>query len=132
MIESGITFDYGQLVMDNEFAAMIKHAVNGIEVTDKTLAVEVIHEIGQFGDFISHDSTFDNMRSQSQPQLIDRQIRENWQLAGGKDLYEQACQKARHLLETHKPEPLPESTLSQLRTIVNTAEEELGVVLSKE
>ncbi len=132
MIESGITFDYGQLVMDNEFAAMIKHAVNGIEVTDETLAVEVIHEIGQFGDFISHDSTFDNMRSQSQPQLIDRQIRENWQLSGGKDLYEQACQKARHLLETHKPEPLPESTLSQLRTIVNAAEEELGVVLSKE
>ena len=26
MIESGMTFDYGQLVMDNEFAEMIKYA----------------------------------------------------------------------------------------------------------
>lgn len=132
MIESGITFDYGQLVMDNEFAAMIKHAVNGIEVSDKTLAVEVINEIGPFGDFISHDSTFDNMRSQSQPQLIDRQIRDNWKLAGEKDLYDKACQKARDLLETHEPDPLPESTLSELRGIINAAEKELGVIVSSE
>jgi len=132
MIESGITFDYGQLVMDNEFAAMIKHAVNGLEVTDETLSVEIINEIGPFGDFISHDSTFDNMRSQSQPSLIDRQIRENWEMGGGKDLYEKACGKARHLLETHKPDLLPDRTLVELRNIINAAEEEFGVEKSKE
>jgi len=131
MIESGITFDYGQLVMDNEFAAMIKHAVSGIEVNDETLSVDIIDEIGPFGDFISHDSTFDYMRSQSQPQLIDRRIRENWELSGGRDLYERACEKARHLLETHEPSPLSDSTLSELRVIVNSAEEERGVPLSK-
>jgi trimethylamine--corrinoid protein Co-methyltransferase len=132
MIESGITFDYGQLVMDNEFAAMIKHTVNGLEVSDETLAVEIINEIGPFGDFISHDSTFDNMRSQSQPSLIDRQIRENWEMGGGKDLYEKSCEKARHLLETHTPDPLPDSTLLELRNIINAAEKELGVEISKE
>ena len=131
MIESGITFDYGQLVMDNEFAAMIKHAVGGIEVNDETLSVDIIDEIGPFGDFISHDSTFDYMRSQSQPQLIDRRIRENWELSGGQDLYERACEKARYLLETHEPLPLPDSTLSELHAIVNGAEEERGVPLSK-
>ncbi len=131
MIESGITFDYGQLVMDNEFAAMIKHTVNGVEVNDQTLSVDIIDEIGPFGDFISHDSTFDHMRSQSQPHLINRQIRENWELAGSRDLYEHACEKARHLLETHEPQPLPDSTLVELRAIVNSAEEERGVPLSK-
>jgi len=132
MIESGITFDYGQLVMDDEFAAMIKHAVNGIPVTDETLSVDIIAEIGPFGDFIGHDSTFDHMRSQSQPRLIDRQIRGNWELSGGRDLYERACEKARHLIESHNPPPLPESTLLQLRTIVNSAEEERGVPLSEQ
>ena len=131
MIESGITFDYGQLVMDNEFAAMIKHAVNGIEVNDETLSVDIIDEIGPFGDFISHDSTFDYMRSQSQARLIDRRIRENWELDGGRDLYERACEKARHLLETYEPPALPDSTLAELRAIVNGAEAELGVPLSK-
>ena len=131
MIESGITFDYGQLVMDNEFAGMIKHTVNGILVTDETLSVDIIHEIGPFGDFISHDSTYDYMRSQSQPKIIDRNIRENWTLAGETDMYARACEQARHLLETHKPEPLPDSVLSELRAIINSAEEESGVPLSK-
>ncbi len=132
MIESGITFDYGQLVMDNEFAAMIKHAVNGLEVSDETLAVEVINEIGPFGDFISHDTTFDHMRSQSQPRLIDRQIRDNWEAGGGIDLYEKAFQKARDILDTPHPDPLPADTCLHLREIINSAEKELGVPVSKD
>ncbi len=131
MIESGITFDYGQLVMDDEFAGMITHAVNGIEVTDETLSVDIISEIGPFGDFISHDSTFDHMRSQSQPRLIDRRIRETWKRDGGQDLYQRACEKARHLLDSHEPRPLPAKTLEALREIVNRAEAERGVTLSK-
>ena len=131
MIESGITFDYGQLVMDDEFAAMIKHAVEGVRVTDETLSVDIIAEIGPFGDFISHDSTFDHMRSQSLPRLIDRQIRENWSLSGGRDLYERACEKARHLLESHEPQPLPDGTLAQLREIVTDAEAQRGVSSNK-
>ena len=38
MIESGMTFDFGQLVMDNEFAGMIKQCVRGIRVDDEALA----------------------------------------------------------------------------------------------
>ena len=38
MLEMGVTLDFGQLVMDNEFAGMIKHVLNGIPVNDETLA----------------------------------------------------------------------------------------------
>jgi len=44
-----MTLNWAQLVMDNEFAGMIKHVVKGIPVIDETLAVDVIHEIGPFG-----------------------------------------------------------------------------------
>ena len=72
MMESGITFDFGQLVMDAEFACMIKHTVKGICVNDETLAVDVINEIGPAGNFLVHQHTLEHMRSQSQPELIDR------------------------------------------------------------
>ncbi|MBQ6811093.1 MAG: trimethylamine methyltransferase family protein, partial [Firmicutes bacterium] len=39
MLELGITFDFGQLVIDNEIAMMIKHVVNGIEINDYNMAV---------------------------------------------------------------------------------------------
>ena len=62
MIESGVTFDCAQLVMDNEFAQMIKFVVNGICVDDELLMVDEIHKVGPFGDFLSLDSTYRHMR----------------------------------------------------------------------
>jgi trimethylamine--corrinoid protein Co-methyltransferase len=130
MIESGITFDYGQLVMDDEFAAMIKQAVNGISVNDETLSVDIINEVGPFKDFISHDSTYKYMRSQSQPSLIDRRLRDDWVAMGGKSMYEKAWEKAKEIIQTYNPPALPETVTKALRDIVNETEESLGLPLS--
>lgn len=127
MIEMGMTIDYGQLVMDNEFARMIKHTLQGIPVNDETLAVDVIHEIGIGKDFLSHETTFDHMRSRSNPQLIDRRTREDWMADGSKDLYQSALEKARNILETHEPDPLSQEVCTTIRSIVEDAEAELGV-----
>jgi trimethylamine--corrinoid protein Co-methyltransferase len=128
MIESGVTFDFGQLVMDNEFARMVKHVVGGIPVSDETLALDDIETVGSFGDFLSLESTLRLMRAhQSQPTLIDRRVREEWQAQGSLTLYERASAKAREILETHVPDRLPDGVSDKLQAIVTTAEEELGV-----
>ncbi len=127
MIEMGMTIDYGQLVMDNEFARMIKHTVQGIPVNDETLAVEAIHEIGIGKDFLSHQSTYDHMRSLSNPKLIDRKTREDWESEGRTDIHQRALAEAKQILETYTPEPLEESVLAEIRSIVEEAEKELGV-----
>ena len=127
MIEMGMTIDYGQMVMDNEFARMIKYLVQGIPVNDETLAVDAIKEIGVGKDFLSHESTYKHMRTQSQPKLIDRRMREDWQAAGGTDIYQRALEEARYILENHKPDPLPDPVLSTIRSIVEEAEAELGI-----
>lgn len=127
MIEMGMTIDYGQLVMDNEFARMIKHTLQGIPVNDETLAVDVIREVGIGKDFLSHETTFKHMRSQSQPELIDRRTREDWLADGSKDLYQRALEEAKHILETHEPDPLSQEARTTIRSIVEDAEAELGV-----
>jgi trimethylamine--corrinoid protein Co-methyltransferase len=125
MLESGVTFDFGQLVMDNDFARMIKYAVNGILVNDETLAVDAIKEVGIGKHFLDHDTTFKYMRDQSQPESIDRSIREEWEKAGKTDIYQRASEKARDILENHKPEPLPDNVLATMRSIVEDAEAEM-------
>ena len=127
MIEMGMTIDYGQMVMDNEFARMIKYLVQGIPVNDETLAVDVIKEIGVGKDFLSHASTYKHMRTQSQPKLIDRRMREDWQAAGSTDIYQRALEEARYILENHKPDPLPDDVPAAIRSIVEEAEAELGI-----
>ena len=132
MLDMGMTMNWAQLVMDNEFAGMIKHVVKGIPVTDEALAVDVIHEVGPFGDFISHEHTRKHMRAlQSQPKLIDRRRRDFWLELGGKDLAERAREEAKYILKTHKPDPLPSGVTSTLRSIVQSAEEELCVPKEK-
>ena len=74
-------------------------------VSDETLAVDVIHDIGPFHDFLSHDDTYRFMRSQSQPKLIDRRVREEWSANGSIGLHERATAEARRILETHVPTP---------------------------
>lgn len=98
MIESGVTFDFGQLVMDNEFAKMIKHAVAGIPVDDEALAVEDIAGVGPFGDFLSLVATLKHMRELSQPEVLDRRVREDWEARGWRDLYTTCLEKARDVI----------------------------------
>jgi len=127
MLESGITFDFAQLVMDNEFARMIKHTIKGFEVDEASLAVDVIHQIGPGKDFLTHAHTFDHMRTQSRPDLIDRRGMEDWKAAGGKDMYRKAREKARDILDNHKPEPLPDNVVVEIKSIIEETETELGI-----
>lgn len=133
MLEMGITIDYAKLVMDNEFAGMIKKAVSGIEVNEETLATEVIKQVGAGGEFVSHEHTFKHFKTeQSRSKLIDRRMPEEWLAMGGKDLTERANEVAKDLYNNYIPEQLPDEIKNKLRTIVNEAEEYYNVKISKE
>ena len=127
MLESGITFDYGQLILDCENARMIKHTIQGIPVSDETLALDAIKEIGPGGHFLMHKTTLKGMRSQSKPEILDRKSREIWEKGGSTSAYERALTKACWIMEHHKLEPKPQDVLDQIRTIVEEAEKEMGI-----
>jgi trimethylamine--corrinoid protein Co-methyltransferase len=124
--ESGITYDYGQLVLDCEMARMIKFTVQGIPVTDESLAVDAIKEIGPGKDFLMHPTTIKGMRGQSVPEIIDRRMRDTWETAGATSAYERAIEKARWILANHRPEPLPDAVLKTIRRIVAETEAQLS------
>jgi trimethylamine--corrinoid protein Co-methyltransferase len=127
MIESGVTFDFGQLVMDNEIARMIKHVVGGIRVDDESLAVEDIAAVGAFGDFLSLDATLTHMRELSQPEVLDRRVREDWEARGATDLSARSRARALELIDTHEPLPLDPDLAKQIRGIIEAADREKGV-----
>jgi trimethylamine--corrinoid protein Co-methyltransferase len=127
MIESGVTFDLGQLVMDDEIARMIKFAIGGIAVTDERMALDDIAGVGAFGDFLSLDATLRHMRELSQTDLLDRRVREDWESRGATDLATRAHARALELVESHQPLPLDADVAEQLRRIIKAADSEKGV-----
>ena len=127
MIESGVTFDCGQFVMDNEFARMIKHCVRGIPVDDETLAVDDIARVGAFGDFLSLDATLRHMRELSQPEFLDRRVREDWEERGSSDLHARCLAKAREVLAEYQPQQLDDDVKQRIRAIVEETDRLVGV-----
>ena len=126
MLESGITFDFAQLVLDNEFVRMIKDTIRGFSVDEESLAVDVIKAVGPSGDFLTQDHTLKHMRTHSQPEFIDRHRMERWQASGANDCYRRAAEKTRSILANHKPQPLPEKVLAEIRSLITETEGELG------
>ena len=130
MIESGVTFDCAQLMIDNEFAGMTKFAVRGIPVSDQTLLVDDIADVGSAGDFLSLDSTLRLARSQTQPKLIDRRVRGEWEMDGSLDMYARARSMALEIIASHRPEPLDAEVAERLRLMVEDADRRIAGVVS--
>jgi trimethylamine---corrinoid protein Co-methyltransferase len=128
MIESGVTIDYGVLVMDNEIARIAKYILRGIPTNDATLMVDEIIEVGSEEDFLSRMSTLKLMREhQSKAGLIDRRVREEWEMDGSTDLYYRSSERAKELVESHKVEELSSDVKEQIRAIVAKSEKDAGV-----
>jgi trimethylamine--corrinoid protein Co-methyltransferase len=123
MLEAGMTFSFGQLVIDNEIAAMVKRIVNGVSLDDELMGVDLIKKVGIGNNFLTQRHTLKHLETeQVQATIIDRRMRGAWEKRGSKSLIQSANQKAAELLETHEPKPLPEELIKELKRIVKSAE----------
>jgi trimethylamine--corrinoid protein Co-methyltransferase len=105
------------LVIDNETIGMTMRALEGIQVNDETLAVEVIDRVGPGGHYLLEDHTVEYLRGEYYfPSLVmDRQARDQWTEEGSHDARARARYIAQQILHEHDPQPLPEEVDSWIR-----------------
>jgi trimethylamine---corrinoid protein Co-methyltransferase len=123
MLEMGMTFSFGQLVIDNEIAAMVKRVGGGMRFETELTGVELIKEIGIGGHFLTEDHTLKYLKAeQSRSRIFDRRMRDQWEQSGSKPLDQTALEQARSILEKHEIPPLPEDVRRELARIVKSVE----------
>jgi trimethylamine--corrinoid protein Co-methyltransferase len=116
LIEFALTASYKQYVIDNEIIGMTMRAVQGIEVTDETIALEAYRRVGPGGNFLTDPHTREWMRKEHFiPSLSNRQIRTQWEEAGCPSLEEKARAKAKEILKSHRPLGVPPAIDEQVR-----------------
>jgi trimethylamine--corrinoid protein Co-methyltransferase len=125
MLESGVTWSHEQLLIDNDIVKMVKRTIQGIDVNNETMAVELIKQAHEIKDFLHQRHTIAHMREASKPDLMDRNTRSAWETKGGKDMTQLAREKARKIIQTHQPEPLPDGVKKTLHEMVENARIEL-------
>ncbi len=122
-VEAGLTASYEMLVSMDEIAGLVKRFMQGVEITEETLALDVIDQVGPGGHFVGEDHTFQHFRQNWFPQLLDRVTREEWENSGRLTLGDRVAARVREILEHYEPTPLDEATVAELEAIVQRAEE---------
>jgi trimethylamine--corrinoid protein Co-methyltransferase len=120
--ESALSFE--QLIIDNDIFGMIARYREGITVSDETLAVDVIHEVGSLrGSYLKHPHTRKWFKNEIYfPTVSNRLPHQAWIREGSKDSASRAREKAREILKTHQPVPLPDEAERELDRILKAVE----------
>jgi trimethylamine--corrinoid protein Co-methyltransferase len=122
-IESGLTTSYEMLVSMDESIGFVRRIMGGVEITDETLALDVIDKVGPGGHFLMQEHTMRHCRENWYPTLFERGNRESWESSGRLTLGDRAKAQVIKILKDHEPAPLDEDVLAKLDTIIQHAEE---------
>jgi len=125
-LEGGMAASFEELVMDDEICRAVLKSVQGIEVNDETLAVDVIDKVGPGGHFLAEKHTLNHFKeSLFFSELTDRHSYDAWKKTGGKSMVKRARERAEEILKEHWPTPLDKDVQKEISEIINRAEKEL-------
>jgi trimethylamine--corrinoid protein Co-methyltransferase len=107
LIEDCRTVWLEQLVIDDEISRIIGRMARGIDVTDETLALDVIHKVGIGRDYLGQRHTMERFRTEHfMPVVSDRSSYDTWTERGSKGLLTRAGDEVRRIFKEHSVEPL--------------------------
>jgi len=118
-IEYGSTSSAEMLVIADEIIRDVRFIMKGVEVTERTLARDVIHRATPGSGFLADEHTLRNWKwAQFRPRLIDRMRYDQWANKGSKDMAARANEHARRILAEHDVPPLPEAAEDEIRDVL--------------
>ncbi len=105
MLGSLMGCSFESMVIDNDAAGMILRTLRGIEVSDDTLAVDIVHDCAiDPGHFLGNAQTLSYMETEYEyPSLMDRSPTNKWEKDGSQDLFERSRSVANEHLSSHYP-----------------------------
>jgi len=117
-MESGLTTSFELIALTDELIAMTGAMVNGIEVSDDTLMLDELHEVGPGGHFLDTDATMARFQDFWYPDLLSREIRETWLERGATTLGERLNEKVKTIIKEHQPEPLAAEKKEKMQEVL--------------
>jgi trimethylamine--corrinoid protein Co-methyltransferase len=126
-LESALITSYEMYVLTNEAIGMAKFIAGGVDVSDDTLAAEVIDSVGPFGDFLCHEHTLRSFRREFHfPGLLDRTNYAGWERQGARTMDQRLKTKVDEILATHVPAPIAEEPRRLMADVLKRVEARLG------
>ena len=124
-INAELTAHPVQAILDDEIAGMIGRFLEGVEISDDTLALDLIEQVGPIpGQFLDKAHTRQWWRkAQYMPDAADRLSYPEWMQSGKKSALDYAKERYEEILATHKPTPLTPEQEAEVEAILEEERE---------
>jgi trimethylamine--corrinoid protein Co-methyltransferase len=119
-LEAGLTTSPEMIVFTAEVISMSRHFTSGITLDSEAIALEVIDRVGPGGNFLTDEHTVAHFRDLWRPGLFDRQRAQDWRARGAKRMGQRLREKTVSILESHRPEPLPDGVRAEIEQILKS------------
>lgn len=127
-LEGGLVCSMEKFILDMEGLAMMHRFLDGIEVSDETLALDSIAEVGPGGHHFGTAHTLARYQDAFYtPLLSDRQNFETWQEHGAQDAVVRANQVAKQILREYQTPPMDQAVQEALTEFVEKRKRESTV-----
>ena len=126
-MEGGLTASFEKFILDAEMLQMMAEVLSPLEVTEETLGLDAIREVGPGGHFFGAAHTLARYETAFyQPMLADWRNFETWQEAGAASATERATAIWKSLLEAYEQPPLDPAVAEALEAFVAKRKEEIA------
>jgi trimethylamine---corrinoid protein Co-methyltransferase len=128
LIANGMQVSPELITLTDEVIDMVKIVMNGIEVTDESLTLDLIEKIGPGGNFLGDPHTFKNFRKFWQPTILDRtQVKQGAKTEDIVNCEDMLRQKTIDIMENHEPIPIAEDVMKEVRSFEKSWFEKLDI-----
>jgi trimethylamine--corrinoid protein Co-methyltransferase len=125
----GLLSNPASIVMCSEIISYVKRIVRGFDLSREKMAVDVIRQVGPGGHFLTQMHTKVHFQEEIwQAKYMNRDSPDPWAKKGGPRYEQVVTQKARDILQTYQPQPLPDNVRHRLAEIAGQAEAKLAEI----
>jgi trimethylamine--corrinoid protein Co-methyltransferase len=120
LFDSAWTVSLEQVVLDAEVISICRRFMQGIPVTDATLALDTIMQVGPGGHFMESNHTLEHLRAGAlwEATVSNTYTSKQWEERGRPTVQSNASGRVDGLLSSHKPEPPSADTMKAINEVI--------------
>jgi trimethylamine--corrinoid protein Co-methyltransferase len=125
ILDSYNAMSFEKFIIDEEIGSMALEYLKPVEITDKSIDLDLIKEVGIGGDYLSHPKTLEQCRSAFfMPNLVNRTGYAGWQENGGRRMDQKATDVLNDRLAAYEKPDIDPQIEKDLRTYIEKRKNE--------
>jgi len=98
VLDSIMCTSYEKFVIDEELLSRIMRISKGLDTSDEAMSLDVIRDVAQGGDYLTHDNTLEHVRDFWNPTVSTWDPYGVWENAGAEDILVRANKRFKQIL----------------------------------